>query len=132
MPKMTRRGMLRQSSIAAGAVTLSSMTPGTASAASDASSVFHIFAFMWNQGVSDAQKERARKEILAFQGVIPGLMQTHVGPNISPRGKGYTFGGMMQFKDQAALDAYVQHPKHQALLVWLKPLIDAVELDLRS
>jgi hypothetical protein len=36
----------------------------------------------------------------------------------------------MRFKDQAALDAYVQHPSHQALLVWLVPLIDAVELDL--
>ena len=132
MMKITRRGMLRQSGIAAGAVTLMSMSSQAAFAASNDSSVFHIFAFIWNPGVADEQKERARKEILSFQGVIPGLMQTHVGPNISPRGKGYTFGGMMQFKDQAALDAYVQHPKHQALLVWLKPLIDAVELDLRS
>jgi hypothetical protein len=74
---------------------------------------------------------RAAKEIAAFQGQIPGLLQTHVEPNISPRGKGYTFGGTMQFKDQASLDAYVQHPVHQALLVWLVPLIDAIELDLR-
>jgi hypothetical protein len=38
----------------------------------------------------------------------------------------------MRFKDQAALVAYVQHPSHQALLVWLVPLIDAIELDLRA
>jgi quinol monooxygenase YgiN len=38
----------------------------------------------------------------------------------------------MRFKDQAALDAYVQHPAHQALLVWLRPLIDAIELDLNA
>ena len=38
----------------------------------------------------------------------------------------------MQFKDQASLDAYVQHPSHQALLQWLVPLIDAIELDLRA
>ena len=37
-----------------------------------------------------------------------------------------------QFKDQASLDAYVQHPAHQALLAWLVPLIDAIELDLRA
>jgi hypothetical protein len=55
-----------------------------------------------------------------------------VGPNISPRGKGYTFGGIMQFKDKAALDAYVQHPAHQSLLAWLVPLIDAIELDLQA
>jgi antibiotic biosynthesis monooxygenase (ABM) superfamily enzyme len=95
-------------------------------------SVFHVFAFQWKQGTSEAQKERAAKEIAAFQGVIPGLLQTHVGPNISPRGKGYTFGGIMQFKDKASLDSYVQHPAHQALLAWLVPLIDAIELDLRA
>ena len=38
----------------------------------------------------------------------------------------------MQFKDQAALDAYVQHPTHQALLKWLVPPIHAIELDLRA
>jgi len=36
----------------------------------------------------------------------------------------------MQFKDQSYLDAYFQHPAHQALLAWLVPLIDAIELDL--
>jgi len=48
------------------------------------------------------------------------------------RGKGYTFGGIMQLKDKASLDAYFQHPTHQALLAWLVPLIDAVELDLQA
>jgi stress responsive alpha/beta barrel protein len=69
---------------------------------------------------------------LAKARLIPGLLQTHVGPNISPRGKGYTFGGIMQFKDKASLDAYIQHPAHQALLAWLIPLIDAIELDLHA
>ena len=78
------------------------------------------------------QKAKALHDILAFHGEISGLLQTHVGPNISPRGKGYTFGGIMQFKDKASLDTYVQHPAHQALLVWLVPLIDAIELDLRA
>ena len=94
--------------------------------------VFHVFAFQWKPDTSQAQKDRAAKEIAAFQGQIRGIRQTHVGPNISPRGKGYTFGGIMQFKDQDSLDAYVQHPVHQALLVWLVPLIDAIELDLRA
>jgi Stress responsive A/B Barrel Domain len=104
--------------------------PRPARAEEEQAGVFHVFAFQWKQGTSEAQKDRAMKEISAFQGVIPGLLQTHVGPNISPRGKGYTFGGVMQFKDRASLDAYVQHPAHQALLAWLRPLIDAIELDL--
>ncbi len=133
MENKTRRGLLRDSGLAVGAVALASLNlEDEARAESGSASVFHVFAFQWKQGTTEAQKERAAKDIAAFQGVIPGLLQTHVGPNISPRGKGYTFGGIMQFKDKAALDAYVQHPAHQALLAWLVPLIDAIELDLRA
>jgi hypothetical protein len=38
----------------------------------------------------------------------------------------------MEFADQAALEAYVVHPAHKALLEWLVPLIDAVELDVEA
>jgi Stress responsive A/B Barrel Domain len=133
MTNTTRRALLRDGGVAVGAATLISLNlPGAARAESGSESVFHVFAFQWKQGTSEPQKDRAAKEIAAFQGLIPGLLQTHVGPNISPRGKGYTFGGIMQFKDKASLEAYVQHPAHQALLAWLIPLIDAIELDLRA
>ena len=133
MANATRRTLLRDGGLAVGAAALLSHNlPEVATAESKSASVFHVFAFQWKQGTSEAQKDRAAKEIAAFQGLIAGLLQTHVGPNISPRGKGYTFGGLMQFKDKASLDAYVQHPAHQALLAWLVPLIEAIELDLRA
>ena len=133
MAEFTRRLLLRMGSVVAGAAPLLPLLSSKdVDAQNDAGSVFHIFAFQWKPGTTDAQIEKATRDIKSFQGVIPGLLQTHVGPNISPRGKGYTFGGLMQFKDQAALDAYVQHPSHQALLKWLVPLIDAIELDLRA
>jgi hypothetical protein len=132
MSKITRRTLIRNGGLAASAFTLIPVSlPETAAGEHRAGSVFHIFAFQWKPAASESQKGRAAKEIAAFQGQIPGLLETHVGPNISPRGKGYTFGGIMHFKDQASLDAYVQHPAHQALLAWLVPLIDAIELDLR-
>jgi hypothetical protein len=132
MTNSTRRTVLRHGCAALGASLLSLESPEVSGAQSESAGVFHVFAFQWKQGVADAQKDRARKEIAAFQGVIPGLLQTHVGPNISPRGKGYTFGGIMLFKDESSLEAYFQHPAHLALLAWLVPLIDAVELDLRA
>src|ERR1017187_5411096 len=133
MVNSMRRALLRDGSIAAGAAALMSRDlPELARAETEPASVFHVFAFQWKEGTSEAQKDRAAKEIACFQGLIPGLLQTHVGANISPRGKGYTFGGIMQFKDKASLDAYVQHPAHQALLAWLVSLIDAIELDLRA
>lgn len=133
MEKITRRALIRIGSIAVSAVALTSCdSPETAAKENESGNVFHAFAFRWKPNTSEAEKDRAAKEIAAFQGQIPGLLQTHVGPNISPRGKGYTFGGIMQFKDKASLDAYFQHPTHQALLAWLVPLIDAVELDLQA
>jgi len=133
MAKSTRRALLREGCVAVGTATLLSFNAlDAAGAENESGNVFHVFAFQWKPGTSEAQKDRAAKEIAAFQGVVPGLLQTHVGPNISPRGKSYTFGGIMQFKNKASLDAYVQHPAHQALLAWLVPLIDAIELDLRA
>jgi antibiotic biosynthesis monooxygenase (ABM) superfamily enzyme len=133
MSEITRRTLMRKGGLAASAVGLiPASLPRLAEAEDRAAGVFHVFAFQWKPDATEAQKDKAAKDIKAFQGQIPGLLETHVGPNISPRGKGYTFGGIMRFKDQAALDAYVQHPAHQALLAWLVPLIDAIELDLRA
>ena len=128
MSSTTRRTMLQRT------VSLATLIPVGANeiarAVGESPSVFHVFAFQWKAETSAAQKERAKTEILAFQGVIPGLLQTHVGPNLSSKGNGFTFGGIMQFADKASLDAYSKHPAHQALLRWLVPLINAIELDL--
>jgi hypothetical protein len=92
----------------------------------------HIFGFRWKPQATDADKARAQKDILAFRGNIPGLLELAVGPNLSPRGQGYTFAGLMKFTDKAAYDAYTTHPSHLALLAWLVPLIDPVELDFEA
>jgi Stress responsive A/B Barrel Domain len=92
----------------------------------------HMFAFRWKPGVSDEQKQRVISEIRKLQGQIPGLAETFVGANISPRGQGYELGGVMRFADKASLDAYGGHPVHQKLVGWLMPLIDPIEVDFES
>jgi hypothetical protein len=92
----------------------------------------HIFGFRWKTQATGADKARAQKDILAFRGNVPGLIEVSVGPNISPRGQGYTFAGLMKFTDKAAYDAYTTHPSHLALLQWLVPLIDPIELDFEA
>ncbi len=92
----------------------------------------HIFGFRWKPEATDADKARAAREILAFRGVIPGLIDVHAGPNVSPRGQGYEFAGLMTFTDKDAADAYTVHPAHLALLKWLRPLVEAVELDFEA
>jgi len=91
--------------------------------------VLHTFGFRWKAGVTEEQKDRARREILALQGQVPGLLETYAGFNFSPRGQGYEFGGVMKFADRATLEAYGPSPVHKKLLEWLVPLVDAIEVD---
>ena len=91
--------------------------------------LIHAFGFRWQAGVSEEQKTRAVEAIRALQGQIPGLLATYVGTNVSPRSQGYALGGVMHFADRAALETYNEHPVHQALLSWLMPLIEPVEID---
>jgi hypothetical protein len=92
----------------------------------------HAFVFRWAAGTTELQKKQVKEEILALQGKIPGLLETHVGTNISPRGQDYEFGGVMKFVNKAALDAYFPHPIHRALGEWLMPLIEPIEMDFEA
>ena len=94
--------------------------------------VVHTFAFRWKTGVREDQKARAIVEIRALQGQIPGLLETSVGTNISPRSQGFELGGVMKFSNREALEAYGGHPVHQKLLQWLMPLIDPIEVDFEA
>jgi len=89
----------------------------------------HMFAFRWKPDVTPEQKLQALTAIRGLQGKIPGLLETCAGTNVSPRGNGYELGGVMKFPDQAAFEAYNDHPVHQDLLVWLVPLIEPIEVD---
>jgi len=91
--------------------------------------VIHMFAFRLKPGVTEGQRQRMLREIGALKSQIPLVLQSHVGENVSPRGQGFVIGGVMQFADHASLEAYNAHPVHQALLKWLLPLIDAIEVD---
>jgi Stress responsive A/B Barrel Domain len=94
--------------------------------------VIHTFAFRWKMGVREDQKLRAIAAIRALQGQIPGLLETSVGVNFSPRSRGYELGGAMKFADRPALEAYGRHPVHQELLQWLMPMIDPIEVDFEA
>ena len=89
----------------------------------------HMFAFRLKPGVTEEQQQRMLREIADLHRHIPGVLETQVGKNVSPRGQGYVIGGVMKFSDAAALEAYNAHPVHQELLQWLVPLIEAIEVD---
>jgi antibiotic biosynthesis monooxygenase (ABM) superfamily enzyme len=91
--------------------------------------IIHTFCFRWKPGTTEAQKERAYDEINELHSQIPGILETNIGANFSPRSQGYEFGGVMKFEDRESLDAYTSHPIHLQLLSWLVPLVEALEVD---
>ena len=91
--------------------------------------IIHTFALRWKSEARQVDKDRALCEIRAFQGEIPGLVETLAGVNFSTRSQGNEFGAVMKFTDRASLDAYVVHPLHQELTAWLIPLVDATDVD---
>ena len=89
----------------------------------------HMFAFRLKPATTEAQQDRMIREIGELKNQIPLVLESLVGKNTSPRGQGFVIGGVMKFADQASLEAYNAHPVHQALLKWLLPLIEAIEVD---
>jgi Stress responsive A/B Barrel Domain len=89
----------------------------------------HMFAFRLKPGITQAQQDRMIHEIGDLKKHIPLVLESYIGKNVSARGQDFVIGGTMKFADQAALEAYNAHPVHQALLGWLPPLIDAIEID---
>lgn len=111
--------------IASPAQSLAQTTPVT-----QVAPMIHMFVIRLNDGVTATQKAEAVARIRDLQGKVPGLLETSVGLNVSPRGQGYDLAGSMRFADGAALAAYNDHPAHQALLAWLGPLVQtAIEAD---
>jgi hypothetical protein len=125
-----RRNVSRREILAgAAAAAVLSTTLEVRALTDESTQMIHMFVFRWKPIATEEQKNRAISEIASFKGRVPGLLEVNVGKNISPRGEGYETGGVMKFKDADALAKYPVHPVHTALLAWLLPLIDPVEVD---
>jgi hypothetical protein len=59
----------------------------------------HMFAFRLKPGVTEEQQDRMLREIAALGEQIPGILETVVGKNDSPRGQGYEIGGVVPLRD---------------------------------
>ena len=79
-----------------------------------------------NGSVEEAEFLRKAAELAN----IPSVGQFKVLRETSPK-NGFDFGLTMVFTDQAAYDAYNNHPDHVAFVqdVWLKDVADFMEID---
>lgn len=92
----------------------------------------HIVA--WRLATEDpaeksAQGQKIAEGLLALRGVVPSIEAISVGPDVVG-GTNWDVALVADFADQAALDAYQNHPDHQAVVAYVRSVVaDRVAVD---
>jgi stress responsive alpha/beta barrel protein len=73
-------------------------------------SILHIITVQWKADSTEAQRQAAIDGVKAMASQIPGVTNVWL-KTIKVQGKDAVI--VMEFKDQAAFDAYVAHPAHK-------------------
>jgi len=76
----------------------------------------HVVLVNFKESIGESEREALYDNLRALKPKIDGLLSQTYGPNVSPEGLGQGFrdGFIMDFRDEAARDAYLIHPDHQA------------------
>ena len=78
----------------------------------------HCVLVRFEPGTPRATRDGLFDELAALTDRLPGLLDVHRGPNVSPEtgmDKGYADGFIADFVDAAARDAYLVDPEHQRI-----------------
>ncbi len=86
----------------------------------------HIVLVGFKPGAAEDQIAELVARFRALKDLIPGIEDFECGIDSSPEGKneGHTHCFMLTFGSEAARDAYLPHPSHQAFVAWARPLIE--------
>jgi len=76
----------------------------------------HCVLVRFRSEVTQEQRNDVYAELESLREVVPGFLAMYFGPNVSPEGlhQGFADGFTMDFVDEAARDAYLEHPDHKA------------------
>ena len=71
------------------------------------------------------------EHVQALQDIIPGILSISVGENLSLYHRGFTYGVIMRFVDEAHLHAHHTHPAHVAVVTELDNICQqSIDFDL--
>jgi hypothetical protein len=81
-------------------------------------SIIHVVTVLWKADATEAQKTAAIEGVKKMAAEIPGITNIWTKKikvqGRGPDGRPYDTVFVMEFKDQAAFDAYGDHPAHKA------------------
>lgn len=79
--------------------------------------VKHVVLMRFKSGLTAEEIDEVMALLAGLKDQIPGILDFTGGINASPEGlaQGFTHGFVMTFADEAARDAYLPHPAHEAV-----------------
>ncbi len=85
----------------------------------------HVVLFGFKPEASGAQIADVTERFRALKALIPGVEAFECGTDVSPEGlgQGHTHCFTLTFASEAARDAYLPHPHHQAFVAWIGPIV---------
>jgi hypothetical protein len=86
----------------------------------------HIVCWKYKPEVTEEQREDHRAKLRALVGVIPEIIGFKCGKDTLALPRSYDTGLTSTFADHAALDAYTDHPAHQAVVALGKEISEHV------
>lgn len=99
------------------ALTVTSATAHSPSVEAE-DTVRHVVVFKYAEDASEAEIQEITDAFRALKDKIPGIVSFEHGVNNSPEdlNQGFTHVYVVTFEDEAARDAYLPHPEHQAFV----------------
>lgn len=92
--------------------------------------LIHIVCWKYKTEIDEAARENHRERLKALVGVIPEIVSFDVGADMLHLDRSFDTGLVATFADRVALDAYTDHPEHQAVAALGKQLAEkAISVD---
>jgi len=81
--------------------------------------ITHVVLIQPKVSTSNEKLLALLEHVQALQEIIPGILSISVGENLSLYHRGFTYGVIMRFVDEAHLQAHHTHPAHIAVVTEL-------------
>lgn len=93
--------------------------------------IAHIVLLQPKPETTEEELAAFLERVRALQQAIPGIISIAVGENRSEYNRGFTYGVIMHFVDEAHLEAHHLHPAHLAVIEELDHLCrQTIDFDL--
>jgi hypothetical protein len=87
----------------------------------------HFAIYQWKDGTPPERVMAALTAVKTLERVIDGIEAIYVGENTAVEGRGYTHAIVLVARDLEAVQAYRDHPDHQAYVAEVNDMkLDAI------